>query len=141
MGNDALNSKHKNGTLAELKAACWFVENGYEIYWPQMAQSSCDFVAGTKSELIRIQVKSAYWMERPSGARYLQATTRKGCGTNGYDKYTKEDCDLIVVVADEGLWCIPVGELGGSQSVTLLKDQHERKARAGRKDWSQFKRV
>lgn len=139
MGNDSLNSKHKNGSIAELTAAIWYMTRGYNLFWPQTSQASCDFVAIKGSEIRRVQVKSAYWMARPSGARYLQATTRKGSGATGYKTYTKEDCDELSIVAEEGFWIIPIEDLGGSQSVTLLKDQDERKARKGRVDWSRFK--
>jgi len=132
--------QHYSGMLAELKVAEHYVENEYDIYWPAMAQSPIDFIACKNSEVLRIQVKKAYWMTRPSGASYLQATTRKGCGDNKqYDHYTKEHCDIVAVVADEGIWAIPVEILGTNKNVIVEKGQQTRKPRAGRTDWSVYK--
>ena len=102
MGSNALNSKHKNGTIAELKAALWYEEKGWTVFWPTSTQSPCDFIAACGKINLRIQVKSAYWMKRPSGCTYLQVTIRKGSG--GHKKYTEEDCDLVIVVYEDKLW-------------------------------------
>lgn len=126
MARNAL--KHTVGFIAEIKASLYFAENDYEIYWPSFSQSSCDFIITKGSEIQRVQVKSAYWIERPSGLRYLQATTRKGSGTGGYKEYTNEDCDLIAIVHQEELWLLSVQELAGRQSLCLRHGQASQRA-------------
>lgn len=120
--------RHRTGYSAELKAALWFAEQGYEIYNPSFTQSSVDFIAAKGRDIQRIQVKKAYWLERKSGCRYLQATTRKGSGGNGYQTYTKQDCDQIVIVYNDEMWCIPVEKLEGLQSVVVGRSQEIRRS-------------
>lgn len=140
MERHSLNSKHRNGSIAELKAAVWYMENGFEVFWPQTPQGAVDFIAMRGQETVRVQVKSPYWFERPSGARYLQATVRKG-SSSPYSTYTKEDCDEICLVCDEGVWVIPVECIKEVHTVNLIKGQHERAPRASRRDWSVYKVV
>jgi hypothetical protein len=116
-------NRHQTGHKSELVAAAWYVENEYEIYCPCFTQSSCDFIAVKNKEIKRVQVKTAYTFSRPSGANYVQATTRKGPAKgNICNFYTKDDCDEIVIVYQQDLWVIPVEHLNGLQSVVLFKD-------------------
>jgi len=122
-----MDSKHYNGALSEMKAALWYLEQGCTIFWPTLTQASCDFIAlypdGTP---VRVQVKSAYWITRPTGRKYLMVTTRRGCGGEGYKTYTKEHCDDIFIVSDDRMWLIPVEVLSGAQSICLDKGQDVR---------------
>lgn len=121
-------NKHQIGYLSESRAATYFIEQGYEVYWPSFTQSSCDFIITKSQDVQRVQVKTAYWMERKSGKRYLQTTTRKGCGRGGYSEYTREECDLIVIVYEDKLWAITPEQLGGKQNLILeLGHERERK--------------
>ena len=119
--------KHQNGFLAELKAATYYAEQGYEIYWPAVTQSSCDFIAVREGKIDRVQVKKAYWFTKPTGTSYLQVTTRKGSGNSGYSTYTSNDCDSVCIVFEEQLWIIPVEYLEGIQNIILEKGQDIRK--------------
>lgn len=130
-----MKSQHLTGYISEQKAALYFAELGYIIYWPNHSQSSCDFIACKDEELIRIQVKSAYWMTNPTGKNYLQATVKKG--SSGLDSYTKQHCDLIVAVAKDGrIWVIPIEDIGKIQMIVLDKKVKIRKSYA--KDWSVY---
>lgn len=119
-------SRHKSGAIAELKAAQFFLENDYEIFFPTTA-STADFIAMKGSELIRVQVKSAYYMERP-GSSYVQVTTRRNSGEYVGKLYTKEDYDLLVVVYEDKLWIFPVEDVCHLQSIILEKGQQVRRA-------------
>ena len=137
MGSNSLvmDSKHQNGAEAELRAALWYTEQGYTIFWPSATHTPCDFIALNKgtNEIVRVQVKSAYWMTRPTGRSYLMCTTRKGCCSGGYDTYTEDDCDVIVISdRSKRLWVIPVDALEGAQSVCLDKGQDDRTRRTKR---------
>lgn len=92
------------------------------------AQSECDFVAGLKQELIRVQVKSSYLMTRASGYSYEQATVRKGSGDNGYKDYTKDHCDVIFIVGlDDKGWIIPVEIVGRQKTIVVNRSQEIRR--------------
>jgi hypothetical protein len=121
---DALN-RHQTGFVAELKAATYYAEQDYEIYWPNLTQSSIDFIALKGREIRRVQVKSAYWIHRKTGASYLQATIRKGCDSN--QSYSKEDCDDICIVGEGRIWIIPVEKVPSLQTVIVEKGQQTRR--------------
>lgn len=120
-------NKRQNGVLAEITAAQHYAGQGYEIFWPLSGAGSCDFITLKDGKTDRVQVKKAYWMERKSVAKYLQATTRKGCGAGGYQTYTKADCDTVVITTDNDIFIIPVEELDGLQSVLIAKGQETRR--------------
>lgn len=124
-----MHHKHTNGLVGELKAATYYVEAGYEIYWPALTQSGVDFIAVKGRETQRVQVKNAYWMKRPSGAKYVQVTTRKGAGGN--KTYTREDCDIVVVVFEDSLWAFPVEIIEKYKTINIAKAQQIRKSRKG----------
>jgi hypothetical protein len=135
VGDDAL-SKHRNGATGELKAAAYFSEQGYEIYSPWYGAGSIDFIAVKQQEIIRVQVKSAYWTRRPSGCEYLQVTIRKGAGGN--QSYTKEDCDVIVVVHENKLWQFPVEAVIGKMTINLERKQYVRQRTSNAFDPSSY---
>ncbi len=132
-----MDSKHQNGLVSELKAMAHFAEQGYEIYKPHSGQSSIDFIAfEQKLGLLKVQVKSAYWFKRPTDAEYLQSTVRKGAGSDGYDNYTKEECDVFAIYGDGKLWVIPREVVGTAQTINLDKrGPHQRKSQT---DFSEF---
>ena len=125
---------HLTGYISEQKIALYYSKLGYVIYWPNHTQSSCDFIACKDDELIRVQVKSAYWMGRSTGKSYLQTTVRKGC--NGNSSYTKKECDVIAISFEDRIWLIPIEELGLDQTVVLDRKQFLRTSY--KKDWSVF---
>lgn len=124
-----MNSKHKNGTIAELKAAVYYEEKGWTVFWPTSSQSPCDFIAACGVMNLRIQVKAAYKFTRPSGCSYVQVTIRKGSG--GSKKYTEEDCDLIVVVYEDRIWVFPREDIIPYTTINLENGQKLRKKTKG----------
>lgn len=130
MGKDALIPIHKTGFNSELEAAKYYASIGYIIYWPMTHQSSVDFIAANGPETIRIQVKSAYWMKRKTGAAYLQATIRKG--SSHKDRiYTEDDCDIIAIVHNQEIWIVPVEVVGKETNVILRCFNRKRKSHKG----------
>lgn len=111
--------------ISELVAATHYAKHGYEIYWPALTQSVCDFIAVKDSETLRVQVKTAYWFERESSRKYLQATLRKGSGGN--KTYTKEHCDVIVIVSGDQLWIIPIEVAQNLKTVVVSRGQEIRR--------------
>ena len=121
-----MDSKHKNGTIAELKAALYYEEHGWSVFWPTSSQTPCDFIAVNGKTVLRIQVKSGYEFKRPSGRGYIQSTIRKGSGGN--KRYSNEDCDLIVVVYEDAIWVIPVEDTRNYTTINLQNLQEVRKS-------------
>jgi len=125
---------HLTGYISEQQVALYYAKQGYIIYWPNHSQSSCDFIACKDQEVIRVQVKSAYWIKRETGREYLQTTVRKGSGRN--DSYTIEHCDVVAAYGDNRLWIIPIEAIGKLQSLVLAKRQVIRKSYV--QDWDKY---
>jgi hypothetical protein len=129
-----IDSKHLNGYLAEQKAALYYSKLGYIIYWPNHSQSPCDFIACKEDDLIRVQVKSPYWMIRSTGCEYLQCTIRKGAKKDSY--YTKKECDVILAAYENRIWIIPIEDIGNNTNIIVDRKQEIRRSHA--KDWSHY---
>lgn len=95
MASDTLNSRHHKGYAGELRAASWFAQAGFEVYFPAFHQGPVDFIVASGTDITRVQVKTPYWTVRPHNS-YLQVTVRKGCGDGReYNSYTKEDTESL----------------------------------------------
>lgn len=126
--------KHIKGYQSELEAAAYLTKLGYEIYWPTFTQSACDFVVIRGDELKRVQVKTAYWFKRPTGTSYLQCTVRKGASKT-HSEYSKENCDVIIIVEPETqIWWIDIENLPKNSNVILKKNV----ATKQRKNYKQY---
>lgn len=131
-------SKHKSGAIAELKAAQYFIEHDYEIFFPMSMHSIIDFIALKDNNAIRVQVKSAYYMKRSTGASYIQVTTRRNSSIYGHQCYKKDDYDLLVVLYENRLWIFPCEDVYNFQSIVLDKGQQTRRAGKNNFDASQY---
>ena len=139
-----MDSRHSNGLVAELKAATYYAEQGHEIYWPALTQSSVDFIAVKDGKTIRVQVKAAYWCANKIGKyeySYLQATVRKGPGqSKNYCGYSDLDCDEVCVSHEGFLWVFPVSVMKTRQTVVLDRGHDSEKAyRKGSFDTAPYK--
>jgi len=129
-----MKTEHFNGYISEQKAALYYAQLGYLIYWPNCTQSPCDFIACKEDEVLRIQVKSAYWSKNSKGLEYLISTVRKGCRQQNF--YSKKDCDTVVIIYEDRVWVIPVEELNNESNITLDRKQDLVRSRC--KDYSKF---
>ena len=82
----------RTGSVAELAVSAKLVSLGYDVSLP-FGQSAYDIVAGKDDKLIRVQVKSATLSKHGS---YRCCLTH---GRQSKAKYTKADCDVIVLFA------------------------------------------
>lgn len=102
------------GAISEFRAAIWYLEQGYQVFFPSCDGNVVDFVAykpGCLPELV--QVKTAHWIES-SGNRYLQLRvgrtrgSRRGVMTRDWDPDNPEDhYDYLIAVYEDRLWRIP----------------------------------
>lgn len=104
---------HIKGGLNELTAACWFIGEGYQVYWPHVKQGAVDFIAETSGKLIRVQVKGAFWNKNSGRYMYLQCRTRT---TSPYFQHQPTDgnYDLFVPVFGDEIWVIPADKITSS---------------------------
>lgn len=110
-----LRPEHFTGSLSELKAACYFLRLGRQVFFPVVQQGPVDFVVEDGPNLKRVQVKTATWSKTGKN-RYLQARTRL---TNKYQDFLpRELYDILFVVSDLGNWMIP-SEVIESSNISL----------------------
>ncbi|AGF91032.1 hypothetical protein SXHG_00010 [Synechococcus phage MRHenn-2013a] len=112
-----MDNKHMTGVKSELRAAIWFSERGYSVFFPLLTQSRVDFVVIKGPECIRVQVKTATWSI--SGKyKYLQVRL-KSRDRQPKQLYSKEEVDVIFVIKDDNYWMIPIGDVEGLTSLCL----------------------
>lgn len=99
------NICHYKGASNELRAASYYLDLGFQVYFPVCQQGAVDFIVDKGSQgLLKVQVKTATWVKAGNN-KYLQSRTRL---TNKYqDIKPIELYDIFFVVSDSGLWEIP----------------------------------
>ena len=119
------------GLRSELKAAEYYVSEGYALYWPMVTQSRCDFVVEKEGLFKKIQVKTGTW-SKAGAYKYLQVRlkTRNRLSTS----YTEGDFDEIVFVSDDSLWVAPWRDISDLVSVCLLGTKPGYKPRSSKYD-------
>lgn len=107
------------GLAAELRVAAWYVDKGYEIFWPATTQSRCDFVAYHPAEKLfrRVQVKKATW-SKTGNYSYLQCRLEN---RNQYARrYEPGDFHEIAFTDDDNrIWIATFEQVDGLVSVCL----------------------
>ena len=115
------NTKHRQGTVSQLLAASYLVENGYIVSEPINDFNEYDLVIDN-GKLNRVQVKTIYWDN--SKKRYLISLVTshiRGGGRKPNKKYTNNSFDLLVGIEKEtgAIYQIPIKEVVGRRSITL----------------------
>ena len=102
-------------------AACWFSEQGWEVFWSNLGQSSVDFLIVRDDEVKSVQVKSAISSVYKNGKERLRVNLRMG--RNKYRQYKKHAFDLLAICATDGrIWVIPKANLPKVMQFTLAYD-------------------
>jgi hypothetical protein len=115
--SNGLEQEHYTGAATEMRAAAFYLKQGYQVYFPVVKQSHVDFVIEKAGRFQRVQVKTATWV-RSGKHSYLQARTRL---TNKHQEKEPADIyDLFVVVHGSNLWEIPAGEIDSS-NLSLMR--------------------
>lgn len=104
-------ARRAKGAVNELKAAIWYIDNGYQIFFPAGDGGIVDFVAYKPGERPRlVQVKTAHWITS-NGHRYLQlriGRTRGRDEPRDWDPDRPEDqYDDLFVVYEDQKWLVP----------------------------------
>lgn len=126
-----LTPSHLTGGTSELKVAIYYLGLGYQVYFPVVQQGKVDLIVEdfAKNVLVRVQVKTAYWMNS-SGHQYLQCRTRT---VNKFQTLPNAmNYDVLAIVFGEELWIIPA-EVVNSSNITLRGDIR------GRDAWDKYK--
>ena len=109
----------RKGELAELIFALKAASLGLGVCKPYGENLPFDFVVATEERLLRVQVKSVFTRNR---REYFIRTGNPGVGRRR--QYTSKNVDFIVayLAAYDAWYIIPIGELGGRQSIPFHPD-------------------
>ena len=124
-----MHPNQRKGSASEYRAAAYFSEHGWEIFWPPTGSSPCDFVMVKEKQTQRVQVKTAVsWTKGPS--TYLRVKL------GGRNTYKEGDFDLLGVVGpDSRIWVIPFNKLPDRTMIYLEKHNGPRKRDYG---WDEY---
>lgn len=133
--------KHKQGTVSELIASAYFIQNGYVLSKPINDFGEYDLIIDN-GKLSRVQVKTAYWDN--SKKRYLVSLVTshiRGKGRKPNKKYLENSFDLLCAVQKEtnSIYLIPIKQILGRRSITLYPDNKPKSVNNRFEDFEQFK--
>tara|TARA_B100000749_G_scaffold273571_1_gene256694 strand:+ start:1186 stop:1584 length:399 start_codon:yes stop_codon:yes gene_type:complete len=114
-----MHNTHKRGAVSEYQAATWFSQQGWEVYWSNLGQSSVDFIIAKDGEVKTIQVKSAVYVAPiKNSPALLRANLQYGQAKG--KRYRDNSFDLLAICAKDGrIWVIPYDELPFTQSIRI----------------------
>lgn len=112
---------HINGTISELYAQSYFVENGYVVSKPINDFNEYDLVIDN-GILNKVQIKTIYFDN--SKKRYLVSLVTSHIRGNDIRRnkvYTKDSFDLLCCVNKElnSIYVIPFEEIKNTRSITI----------------------
>ena len=114
--SEGVAREHFVGAASEHYAAAYYLSQNYKVFWPAVPQGWTDFIVEKDGNFQRVQVKTGTWNKAHPPHSYLQVRTRF---TNKYDAELATAYDILVVVADIGMWAIPTSDLGKSSNICL----------------------
>lgn len=112
---------HKSGSLAEMKAATYMIEEGYDVFFPITMNPKTDFVAIKDGEVIRVQVKKASW-SKSGNYNYLQCRLLGKDNGSSQRVYKMNDFDELIIIEGSWVWRVPVKDIIGRTSLCLDTD-------------------
>tara|TARA_B100000749_G_C18375441_1_gene443566 strand:- start:80 stop:436 length:357 start_codon:yes stop_codon:yes gene_type:complete len=100
-------------------AACWFSEDGWEVFWSNLGQSSIDFLIVRNNQVKSIQVKSAIAVPTKDSNEHLRVNL--SMGHRKTKRYKSSTFDLLAVCAKNGrIWVIPEKDVPKKTQFTLV---------------------
>lgn len=114
-----MESKHRNGDIAEAETVSFFVKNGYEISIPFHESIQYDLVIDDSGTLYRIQVKCGYWRDEEKDTRsnkFVVETRRKN--SRRTKEYSNDDFDYYVIYDPKrsDLYAVPIEKMTGRRA-------------------------
>ncbi len=110
--------RHLHGKITEMKAITYYLENGFEIFYPITVPGKADFIIVQKGLCKKIQVKKPTW-SRSGKHAYLQCRLTDKRIKDG-SMYSDGDWDELIMISDDGgIWVAPWEDVKGLTSVCL----------------------
>jgi len=135
------SEKHKSGTISELLATSYFVQNNHIVSKPITDFHDYDLIVDNGS-LKRVQVKTIYWDN--SKSRYLASCVTshiRGNETRYNKKYHKDSFDLLCAVEHTtgSIYIIPMEKVLDRRSITFYPKGKPETVNGRYEDFEQYK--
>lgn len=114
-------STHYVGKITELAVAQAFLQRGYQVSQPLVADSRYDFIVDIKGKLLKIQVKTG--TVKDNGAYIEFATSTSHTNTKGTinQSYKQGEIDYFATMLGTQCYVIPIERCGSrAQRLRLL---------------------
>ena len=114
-------STHYVGKITELAVAQAFLQRGYQVSQPLVADSRYDFVVDVRGKLLKIQVKTGTVKE--DGAYIEFATSTSHTNTQGTinHSYKQDEIDYFATMLGTQCYVVPVDRCGSrAQRLRLM---------------------
>ena len=134
-------NKHQQGTVSELLATSYFIQNGYIVSKPINDFNEYDLVIDN-GELKRIQVKTIYWDNNKK--RYLISCVTshiRGNQRRVTKKYQQKSFDYLCGVErnNNAIYLMPINVIAGRRSITVYPDKKPKTVTSRYKDFEQYR--
>jgi len=134
-------NKHQQGTVSELLATSYFIQNGYIVSKPINDFNEYDLVIDN-GELKRIQVKTIYWDNNKK--RYLISCVTshiRGNQRRVNKKYQQKSFDYLCGVErnNNAIYLMPINVIAGRRSITVYPDKKPKTVTSRYKDFEQYR--
>lgn len=135
--------KHINGTVSELLAESYFINNGYIVSKPINDFNEYDFVVDDEKGLRKVQVKTVYWDNNKNRNLVSCVTSHIRGNEHRYNKkYENGSYDILACVHKESgsVYIIPFDEVKGRRSITFYPEGKPDTVRKRYDDFENYKR-
>lgn len=114
-------STHFQGKITELRVAQAFLELGYQVSQPLVADSRYDFIVDIQGKLLKIQVKTSKVSLEQDYFEFATSTSHTNTKGTINHSYTSEEIDYFATIFNNECYVISVNECGCRNQRLRLK--------------------
>lgn len=114
-------STHYVGKITELAVAKAFLQRGYQVSQPLVADSRYDFIVDVHGKLVKIQVKTGTVKEEGAYVEFATSTSHTNTQGTINHSYNANEIDYFATMVGEQCYVIPVNLCGArNQRLRLM---------------------
>ncbi len=105
-------STHYVGKITELAVAQAFLQRGYQVSQPLVADSRYDFIVDVRGKLFKIQVKTGTVKEEGAYIEFATSTSHTNTQGTTNHSYKQDEIDYFATMLGTQCYIIPVNQCG-----------------------------
>lgn len=103
---------HFQGKITEMQVALAFINRGYQVSQPLIADSRYDFIVDVNNHLIRLQVKTCRVFENDGYIDFATSSSHTNSHGTINHSYTEQEIDYFATFYNNQCYIISVNECG-----------------------------